>query len=182
MPDNPVARLLWAKVPLEAACSFCFFEKGNVVQNLVHGLKYKGRTETGTILGGFFAGWLRESAFPKPDLIVPVPLHNSKQEKRGYNQCSSLAGGMGEVWGIPVDERCIVRTRANKSQTRKKVFDRFLNTQGLFAVVDAAALDGKHVLLVDDVITTGSTLEACAQAAISVKNTKVSVATLAMAV
>lgn len=176
---NTVEKLFWAKVPVERASSFLYFTKGGIVQAMIHQLKYKGKTEVGDLLGMLFAKELIETDYSGVEVIVPVPLHASKKKKRGYNQCDHIAYGMARELGKPTQVAAVSRVRANETQTRKGVYERWINVRELFRVEEPQHIEGKHVLLVDDVVTTGSTLEACAGALLQVPGTKVSIATLA---
>ena len=176
---NSVEKLFWGKIPVEHASAFAFFKKGNNVQRLMHALKYRGHEEVGEILGQWYGEALRETSASEVDVIVPVPLHNQKRKQRGYNQCDSIARGLARVIQRPVISNAVVRLRYNESQTTKGVYERWLNVKELFRVEKPSVLTGRHVLLVDDVVTTGSTLEACAGAILAVPGCKVSVATLA---
>ncbi len=181
--DNPVEKRFWGKVPIEAASSYFFFQKGSGFQKLIHELKYRGNQELGVILGRY-AGidLLRAENFQKIDAIIPVPLHKSKEAKRGYNQSYLICKGLSEVMEKPLISRNLVRTQERSTQTKKSVFERFENMRGIFSLKNPKELEGKHILLVDDVLTTGSTLEACIQAILTAKNVKVSVFTLALAI
>lgn len=176
--DNPVAQLFWGKIKVEQAAALAFFRKGNKVQALMHELKYKGKTEVGELLGEWLGEQLVNSKFDQVDTIVPVPLHAQKRKKRGYNQCDPIALGLGRAMGKDVQMQGIVRLKYNESQTKKGVYDRWLNVKELFRVETPEEFEGKHVLLIDDVVTTGSTLEACAGAILNVPRTKVSIAAL----
>jgi ComF family protein len=181
-PINPVARLFWGRVPLHAAASYYTFSKGGAVQNLVHQLKYRGKKEIGFTLGRFYGAELGQSdLFKTADTVIPVPLHERKLKKRGYNQSDLFARGIAESLNIAHDTHNLARTRASETQTRRSRFERWKNVESGFALNDRARLEGKHILLVDDVVTTGATLEACAHALLEVPGTKVSVATIAYA-
>ena len=119
--------------------------------------------------------------FATIDLIIPVPLHPKKEQKRGYNQSNWIAMGLAAAMGKPIDNLHLIRVKETTTQTRKSVFERYENTQGVFALKDVDVFKNKHVLLVDDVLTTGSTLEACMQALLATKDITLSVFTLAMA-
>lgn len=181
-PGNPVEKLFWWKVAVVRGSSFFFFTKGSPFQKLLHELKYKGNKEVGEVLGKYAGIDLPDSPeFCTVDIIVPVPLHPKKQAKRGYNQSEWIARGLASAMQKPIDTKTLVRIRENATQTRKTVFDRYENTQDIFALKDRATFSGKHILLVDDVLTTGATLEACIQALQESPDIKVSVFTLACA-
>ncbi len=180
--DNPVEKRFWGKVPVERASSYFFFQKGSDFQKLIHELKYRGNREVGIAVGKYAAADLLESPdFMSVDVIMPVPLHPKKEAKRGYNQSYIIGKGMAEIMNKPLIGNNLVRIQERTTQTRKSVYERFENTQGIFELRNPEELSGKHVLLVDDVLTTGSTLEACVQALQQVKDVKVSVFTLAVA-
>jgi ComF family protein len=176
--DNPVARLFWGRVPVENATSLFRYYRGSRYQLLVHGLKYRDRQDIGRELGRMMGIALRDSAFASADLILPVPLHKSKQLRRGYNQCDSICGGLSSSLGIAWDSKVLEKILGSASQTDKSRFNRWRNVEGIFRVKRPERIRGKHILLTDDVVTTGSTLEACANAILEVHGTKVSIATL----
>jgi len=179
--DNPVAQIFWGRVTVEHATAGYFFRKGNRVQKLVHQVKYKGQKEMGTMLGREMGKSLRDNIFNEIDLIAPVPLHSQKLRKRGYNQSEWIARGVAEILDKPVDVQTLVRHFFTASQTRRKRFDRWENVDSGFGLTNPDTFAGRHILLIDDVITTGATLEACIHAVLSAPGTKVSVATLAFA-
>jgi len=180
--DNTVEKRFWGKVPIHRATSFFHFYKGSPFQQLLHELKYRGNQEIGVVTSMYAAADLLESPdFCSVDVIVPVPLHPRKYAKRGYNQSECIARGLAAVLQKPIDTKNLIRIRENTSQTRKSVFDRYKNTQGIFHLKDNTAFKGKHVLLVDDVLTTGSTLEACMIPLFETDYIKISVFTLAIA-
>lgn len=181
-PENIVARQFWGKIGLEAAYSLCYFTKGGKMQHLMHQFKYKGVQKIGNLLGNITGEQLiKASAFSSIDLIIPVPLHKSRFRKRGYNQSACFAEGLSEKLNIPVDIDNLVRIRATETQTHRSRFSRFENMQQVFALTNPQALINKHVLLVDDVVTTGSTLEACGTELLKVAGLKLSIATIAYA-
>jgi len=180
--DNPVARLFWGRVYLENASSFFYFHKKSRLQNILHHLKYKNQKEIGFELGKMFGAELRDTPYSSADAIVPVPLHKSKLNKRGYNQSELIALGISEILDIPVNTEALKRVIASESQTRKSRFERWENVEKIFSLNDPDFFKDKHVLLVDDVLTTGATLEACASAILEVPNSKVSAVTIANAV
>ncbi len=180
--DNTVEKRFWGKVPIYRATAFFHFYKGSPFQKLLHELKYRGNRKIGEIAAMYAASDLLDSPdFCSVDVIVPVPLHPRKYAKRGYNQSEWIARGLALVLQKPIDTKNLIRIRENTSQTRKSVFDRYKNTQGIFYLKDKTAFKGKHVLLVDDVLTTGSTLEACMIPLFETDYIKISVFTLAIA-
>lgn len=180
--ENIISQIFWGRVQIHSATSFLFFNKGGNVQRLMHALKYKGHTDVGIFLGKLFGESLKESIwYNAADLIVPVPLHQKKEHKRGFNQSKVIAEGMQDSLGIPVSVNNLVRLSYTSSQTKKARYNRWENVKGVFKVKDASEFAGKHLILVDDVLTTGATLEACANPLLEIPNTKVSVATLAYA-
>ncbi|MGB8492607.1 MAG: ComF family protein [Bacteroidales bacterium] len=182
-PDNPVARLFWGRCRIEKAAAFSFYTRDSRIRKLIHHLKYGGIKEIGYELGRIYALSLQPSGFLNDiDVIIPVPLHRSKIRKRGFNQSDMIARGISDISGIPVGERLLVRSEATATQTRKSRFDRWTNVEGIFRVTDPGSLKGRHAVIVDDVITTGSTLEACADELLKTGDTKVSVLSLAFSV
>ena len=177
---NRVERLFWGKFRIEHGASFLYFTNGGIVQELLHELKYKGRQQIGTYLGELFADELKATPFVHADVIIPVPLHGDKLKIRSYNQCSSIAKAIALRLELNFREDLIERTNHNESQTKKSRFERWENVHRIFKAVDEEALIDKHVVLVDDVITTGSTMEACADAVLKVPGTRVSILTLAL--
>lgn len=180
-PDNQIEQRFWGKVPVEKATSFFYFGKGSKYQHLLHKLKYKGHKEIGEVLGRYAASDLLESGiFNNIDIIIPVPLHPKKLQKRGYNQSEYIARGLSKVLNKPYDTVHLYRARENTTQTKKSVFERYQNTLGIFAIHQPEDLAGKHILVVDDVLTTGSTLENCINELLKIPNVKASIFTLAV--
>jgi len=181
--ENPLTEALWGRVPLEHVSAMLYFHKGNKVQNLIHHLKYKGQKEIGHYLGMIDGKDLLKSSFyQKVDVIVPVPLHPKKKRKRGYNQSEIIAQGIAEILKKPVDTKTLVKTIASESQTRKSRLNRWLNVKEVFSVSDKNCLKDKHILLVDDVFTTGATCDACATQLMEIPGVKISVVTIACTV
>ncbi len=181
-PENRVAQLFYGRVKIENATSFFYFSKGSKYQTLLHSLKYKGMKEVGEEIGKQFGIDLMKSPdFASVDVVCPVPLHPSKEKKRGYNQSWWIASGIAKQMGKDLSTGNLKRSTDTETQTRKSRFARWQNVEGIFEVSDPEAFSGKHILLVDDVVTTGATLEACATAILSATNAKVSIATLATA-
>lgn len=181
-PDNIVAQQFWGKIKLEAAFALCFFTKGGKIQNLMHQFKYKGMHQIGNLLGGIAGSQLvHNDIFNSVDVIIPVPLHKSRMRKRGYNQSACFAEGLAQKLNTVVECDNLVRMVATETQTHKSRFARFVNMQEIFAVKSPDRLIDKHILLVDDIITTGSTLEACGAQLLKVPGLKLSIATIAYA-
>ncbi len=180
--QNLVAKQFWGRVSLHAAMALLHFKKGSKVQNLMHSLKYKGNTEVGENLGKLLGHKLQKSSFyDKIDLIIPVPLHPKKEKQRGYNQSECIANGLAEVLQTPVDINCLIRIKATDSQTKKGRYTRYENMEEVFSLIQPSAIADKHILLVDDVITTGATLEACANALLKNGASQISIAAIAFA-
>jgi ComF family protein len=181
--DNPVEKLFWGRCLIEKAAAFSFYNKGSRIRTLIHNLKYKGIKEIGFELGRIYGLSLKSSGFTEDiDLILPVPLHPAKKRLRGFNQSEIISMGISGVTGIPVDETSLLRTIVSGTQTRRSRYERWTNVEGIFSVTDQVPLKGKHLLLVDDVITTGSTIESCANELLRIEGVKVSVVALAFAV
>ncbi len=179
--DNPVARLFWGRSKVYAAAAFLFFTKSGRVQHLMHQLKYKNKPEIGVFLGKQFGIYLSKSPnFSDVDMIIPVPLHPKKQKKRGYNQSERIASGLSESTKKPLNTTVLLRGKFTETQTRKSRFSRWENVNDVFHVADPDEIKGKHVLLVDDVITTGATIEACVNKLNAVDGVRVSVVSLAV--
>lgn len=180
--DNIVARQFWGKVKLEGAYALYYFTKGGKVQNLMHHFKYKGMQGIGNIVGEIAGTQLsKNEKFTLVDYIIPVPLHKSRFKERGYNQAACFAQGLSVKLNAAVEENNLVRTRATQTQTHRSRFARFENMKEVFALANPEKLKGKHVLLVDDVVTTGSTLEACAIPLLEIPGLRLSIATIAYA-
>jgi len=168
---------------IEKASAFSFYTKGSRIRKLIHNLKYNGIQEIGHEMGRIYANNLRSSGFFEDiDLIVPVPLHPSKQRKRGFNQSECISSGISEATGLPVEFKSLRRISFSETQTRRSRYERWVNVEGIFYVANSTVFRGKHILLVDDVITTGSTIEACAAELLKIEEVKISVIALAVAV
>lgn len=171
--------LLAGRFPFERVASFCFFTKEGLLQALIHELKYKNKPFIGNLLGALFGTDLLSSSFlASIDVIVPVPLHPKKKIIRGYNQAEAFAQGISKATSIPVSVDELIRVINNPTQTKKSKTQRWENVKGIFEVKSTSTFQNKHVLLVDDVITTGSTLEACAIALLQCSGVKISIATI----
>jgi ComF family protein len=180
MKDNPVEKLFWGRIEIERAAAFLQFSKGGMTQRLLHDLKYRGNQDLGEKLGRLMADDLMESGWSDDvDEIIPVPLHPRKMKLRGFNQAKCIADGMSEIWKKPVSTGNLIRKIHNPTQTKKSRFARWQNTSNIFGVKDSGEFEGKHLVLVDDVVTTGSTIEACAMQLNKIDGVKVSVASVA---
>ena len=180
--DNPVSRIFWGRADIFSAAACYYFNKGSRVQNLLHQLKYKGQKEVGTVIGNLYGKELLDSAlFNTVNMIIPVPLHPKKKKKRGFNQSDFFAEGLSQGMSVEWNPNILIRAVANESQTKKSRFMRWQNVASIFQVKQESQIEGKHILLVDDVVTTGSTLEASAQILLEIPGTKVSIVTIACA-
>lgn len=181
--DNETALRFVGRVRFEYACSFAYFTKNSLLQILMHELKYKGNQEVGTYLGKQFALAIQKTPWIQTiDVIVPVPLYSKKQATRGFNQSACIGAAMANYLAKPMRVGVLLRNRPTASQTQKSRQERIMNMQDAFTIVDPLALEGKHVLLVDDVLTTGATIESCILALQSIKGIRVSIATIGIAV
>lgn len=181
MPDNPIEHRFFGKVKVEHASSFLHFEKKTITQRLLHEIKYNGKKELGKMLGRFFGSELKQSRLNEIDIILPVPLHPNRLKTRGYNQSEWIAMGLAESMGKPLVTDALVRDVETNTQTQKSAFERWENVDGIFSLALPERVSGKHVLIVDDVVTTGSTIEACATEILKAEGTTVSAVALAAA-
>jgi len=182
MPDNPVLERFWGRVELEHASSSFAFSKGGLLQKLIHQLKYENKPEIGIELGKMYGSLLKDTEpYTTVDYIIPVPLHPKKQHSRGYNQATMFAKGLAIGMQKKWSEAYLVRVENTETQTKKSRLDRFSNVEAAFGVALPEEIKNKHLLLVDDVITTGATLEACAIKLLKVEGVKVSLAAIALA-
>lgn len=178
--DNLVEKAFYGRIPLISATALLFYTKKGLTQALIHQLKYKNQQKVGGFLGFWLAQNMIESKrFTSVTCIVPVPLHASKKRKRGYNQLTTFGQALAKKLKIPFVENILIRTAKNNTQTKKQRLDRWQNVSELFSVIHHKELDGQHILLIDDVITTGATLEACYKALSIIKNSKISIACMA---
>lgn len=179
---NPIEKIFWGRLPIKAAFAEFYFDKESLLQHLIHQLKYKSNTQIGIFLGEMMGNSINNSTLYKNiDALIPLPLFADKERKRGFNQAKVICDGISNTTNIPVLNNSIIRQRFTETQTRKHRTERWQNVAESFALNNAQALAGKHILLVDDVITTGATLEACGNIILQIPNTTLSIATLAFA-
>ncbi|GAC1444320.1 MAG: ComF family protein [Sediminibacterium sp.] len=177
LPGNPVEKSFYGRLPIEQAGAACYFTKDSLLQHLFIELKYRKNREAGYFLGRLMGYALAEAGrFSAIEALVPLPLNNRKEYQRGYNQAALLCEGIYQVWQKPVLAHAIARIRFTETQTRRNRLNRWQNMQGVFEVTSSTALENKHILLIDDVITTGATLEACGTELLKVKGVKLSLA------
>ena len=182
LANNQIEKYFWGRISLSAAYSQFYFSKEFLMQHLIHQLKYKGDTKIGFYLGEIMGKTLLNSSrFSSVEALIPLPLYADKEHKRGYNQAAVICNGMSAVMGIPVVNSAVIRQHATETQTRKHRTERWENVKSSFKVAKPGQLSGKHLLLVDDVVTTGATLEACGNVILQTENVKLSIATLAYA-
>ena len=180
--ESPLSQLFRGRVPVENIGSFLFYKKGNRTQKILHYLKYRGGKEVGAFLGALYGAQLIEQEnWRTVDLIIPIPLHKKKERKRGYNQSEWIAKGLSTSMKIPYRTDLLIRTEFTETQTKKGRFQRWQNVMEVFHLTDLHFLNNKHVLICDDVLTTGATLEAAIQKLVGISSIKVSVVTLATA-
>ncbi len=178
--DNPVEAVFYGRIPVENASSLLLFEKKGMVQQLIHNLKYRGHREIGTFLGTWMGKELREQEnYKNISLVIPVPLHKNKLKKRGFNQVENFGREIAKALEVPYADHLLLKKNASKTQTVKKRFARWGSIGETFVVESPLELKNEHVLLVDDLVTTGATLEACAEKLLQVKGVKISIATMA---
>jgi len=183
IPDNETAMRFAGRIPFIHATSYAWFTNDGLLQHLIHGLKYRNKKETGYYLGQRFGRSLQDTDWISTiDMIIPVPLHPAKEAVRGYNQSLCVAEGLGSVLNIPASDKILLRIRDTESQTHKTRAERVNNMDGAFVIAENAGLAGKHILICDDVLTTGATLEACALALMAAESIKISIATVGIAV
>ena len=181
-PSNQVEKQFWGKVPIQGATALYYFNKGARVQHLIHRLKYKGEKKVGVLVGNILGEALKDSdIFKSISTIVPVPLHVSKLRIRGFNQSDFFGAGISEAMGVPSVPDLLVRNTNTSTQTKKSRFSRFENVNKVFSVNPKYGTTPHHFLLVDDVITTGSTMVSCAETLLEIPGSTVSIATIAYA-
>lgn len=180
---NPVEKKFYGRLRVKNGGAGYFFTKDSLLETLIYELKYKGNKDIGSYLGQLLAKFLtNNNAFDDIDMLVPLPLNPRRQKKRGYNQATALCNGIASVWKRPVVENAVIRKVNTETQTHRGRITRWENMDGVFAIAEPSLIRGKHILLVDDVITTGASLEACGSEILKVSGTSLSIATLAYTV
>ncbi|MDR2692006.1 MAG: ComF family protein, partial [Dysgonamonadaceae bacterium] len=181
IPDNRTTDRFAGKIPVAKGASYLYYSKGGISQKLIAEIKYRDNRNLGEWMGVLLAkDWLPGGFFHGIDCLVPVPLHPSKEKKRGFNQSEMIASGISQITGIRIDTKNIIRKKANETQTKKGRFERWKNTKDLFEAKNIDFFNSKHVLIIDDVLTTGSTLEAVARSILKATNVKISLLSLAI--
>jgi len=179
---NRLEQVFYGRCYIEKAAAWTYYRQGCKAQQLIHRLKYGGVRPIGTYLGRMYGNIIRDSDFCSGiDCLAAVPLHPSKERKRGFNQSRLIAEGMAGAMDLPFIPGLLERRRSSDTQTNKHRYDRWMNVEGIFRLKKGAEIAGKHILLVDDVITTGSTMEACASELLKIQDVKVSLAAIAAA-
>ena len=178
--ENAADLVFYGRVPIEKAASFLYFSKQGIVKNLLHFLKYKNQQSIGESIGDWFGAKTANEGLLQIDVVIPVPLHPKKLKKRGYNQVEMFGKRMAFHLKAEYRNNMLVKTQNTKTQTKKNRLARWKTSQDLFLLKNAEGLANKNLLLVDDVITTGATIEACARALLQIPNAKIFVATIAI--
>jgi len=179
--NNPLEKIFWGRLPITAGMSEFYFSKDSIIQNCIHEFKYRGNKNIGLYLGKIMGkSMLNSNRFANIDFVIPLPLFTEKEFKRGFNQSSILCSGIHEILNIPIITKNVIRTIYTETQTKKGRIQRWENVEKSFSVIDPEILKGKHILLVDDVITTGATIEACGREILKIEGARLSIASLAI--
>ena len=178
--SNQLEKLFYGILPVERVTSYIYYSKESPYNNLIHRMKYSDRPEIGERMATIATKELiRQNFFETIDIIIPLPLSKKKKRERGYNQCDYIAEGLSHITGIPVLKDCVMRNKSNETQTHKTRDERWKNVEGIFSLTKPEQMEGKHILLIDDILTTGATLTSCAIAIQQGCNCRISVFTLA---
>ncbi len=179
---NEAVKKFYGKIAIEHASALLYFNKKGIVQELIHNLKYKGHEEIGTVLGNWYVEDLKELALETPfDVVIPVPLHPKKFRERGYNQVTTFGKALAKGLKINYNDAVLYRKKYSKTQSKKNLIGRSDNIENIFDVIFTEENQNKHFLIVDDVLTTGATLEACSKALLKIPGAKISIVCMAMA-
>lgn len=182
-PNNPIEKTFLGRIKIEQATSSFYFTKESLLQHLMVQLKYKNNREVGLYLGKLLGHHLLQSnRFNDVEALIPLPLNDKKEYKRGYNQAEMICKGIAEVFEKPIVNNAVIRTVFTETQTHENRISRWQNMEGVFALTNEKAIVNKHVLLVDDVVTTGATLESCGAEILKTANTKLSIACVAFTI
>jgi ComF family protein len=180
LKEHEMHRAFYGIVPFEFGASLLYFRKKGIAQQLMHNLKYKNQQEIGTFLGDIFSKNVLDLAvFNAIDVIIPVPLHKKRLHERGYNQVTTFCDALEKNLAIPIIDSVLVKSINLKSQIQKSKENRLKTNKNVFSIENADKIEGKHILLVDDIFTTGATIEACAKEILKIKNTRISIVTMA---
>ena len=178
--NNPIEKIFYGRLPINAGAAAWYFHKNSALQALLFQLKYKSNKDVGLFIGKQMGALLAASErFDSIDALVPVPLHPQALSKRGFNQAALICEGIGQVWHKPVLTGAIARTKHTSTQTKQTRAERWDNMENAFTIKDPTSINGKHLLIIDDVITTGATIEACGKTLLTIKDVMVSVAAAA---
>lgn len=181
-PENEAYKKFYGRIPIEHVSALLYFHKKGMVQELIHNLKYKGHEEIGTVLGEWYASELKDCPIIKNvDRIIPVPLHKKRMRERGYNQVTNFGLALSENFKIPLNDSILMRKVYSKTQSKKNLLGRIEGIETVFDVDFSEEDINKHYLLIDDVLTTGATLEACSKALLKIPGAKISIVCMAMA-
>jgi ComF family protein len=179
-PENVLEKKFYGRVPIESGTSLFFYHKNGKIQQIIHQLKYKNQEEIGTLFGNWLGGEMQEGGrFGNIDYIIPVPLHPNKKKKRGYNQLTKFGEILAKKLNANLIENKLMKVGSTETQTKKSLIERWRNIDELFELSDILFFENKHILLIDDVITTGATIETCANQLLKTKNIKISIAVMA---
>ena len=179
--DNPVEKKFWGRLPIQQATAQYYFTRESLMQHLMHQFKYKRNKELGNQLGQMMGESIKRSGRFVVDALVPLPLFPAKEKRRGYNQATILCEGMAESLQVPVLKDVVIRSQHTDTQTQKGRIERWQNMEGKFVLAKPEAISNKNILLIDDVVTTGATLEACGAELLKAENVRLSIAALCYA-